>query len=85
MLGQARNPHLYSAVTYTSPFTAFRKATNLVFPGRQRVFRAVETGGPDSMADLPVYLTDEFAPVVFALWLAMPIVLGYLRFEGVDL
>jgi ABC-2 type transport system permease protein len=85
MLGNAENPHLYSAVTYTSPFTAYRKAVNLVFPGRQRVFRAVETGGPDSMADLPVYLTDEFALVVFAIWLVVPIVLGYLRFQGSDL
>lgn len=81
MLGQPENPHLYSAVTYTSPFTAYRKALNLVFPGTRRVFRAVEANPPD----LPVYLTDEFALVVFAIWLVVPIVLGYLRFEGADL
>jgi len=81
MLGQAENPHLYSAVTYTSPFTAYRKATNLVFPGDRQVFRAVER----EAADLPVYLTDEFAPVVFAVWLVVPITLGYLRFRGTDL
>ena len=81
MLGQAENPHLYSAVTYTSPFTAYRKATNLVFPGDRRVFRAVER----EAADLPVYLTDEFAPVIFAVWLVVPITLGYLRFRGADL
>jgi ABC-2 type transport system permease protein len=85
MLGQAENPHLYSAVTSISPFTAYRKAANLVFPGRQRVLRAVETGGPDSMAELPFYLTDGFAPVIFAVWMVVPIVLGYLRFRGSDL
>jgi len=81
MLGQPENPHLYSAITYTSPFTAYRKATNLVFPGTRRVFRAVEA----NPSDLPLYLTDEFAPVIFAAWLVVPIVLGYLRFEGTDL
>lgn len=83
MLGQAQNPHLYSAVTYTSPFTAYRKAMNLALPGRRQVFRAVDIA--DMQANVPVYLTDEFALVIFAVWLVVPIVLGYLRFRGTDL
>ncbi|WP_136717415.1 ABC transporter permease [Halorientalis salina] len=83
MLGMEPNPHLYDAVTYTSPYIAFRKALNLVLPTemQQEVFRgSLEAGG-----ELPVYLTDEFSLVVFAVWLTVPLVVGYVRFEGSDL
>jgi len=83
MLGSDPNPNLYNLVTYTSPYVAFRKATNLVFPPTQRseVFRrSAEAGG-----ELPVYLSDEFSLVVFAVWLVCPPVLGYLRFARADL
>lgn len=81
MLGFDPNPDLYHAITYTSPYIAFQKATNLVFPPAQQsqVFRrSAET-------DVPVYLSDEFSLVVFAAWLVVPLVLGYLRFERSDL
>lgn len=83
MLGFEPNRNLYNAVSYTSPFNAFRKATNLVFPDymASTVFRR----GPDATGDLPVYLSDEFSLVVFAVWLVVPLTLGYLRFEGADL
>jgi len=83
MLGMDPNPDLYSAVTYTSPFVAYRKATNLVFPEdmRRQVFRR----SAEAAGDLPAYLTDEFSLVVLAVWLVVPIVLGTLRFEGSDL
>jgi len=32
LLGMDRNPNLYAAVKYTSPYVAFRKAQNLVLP-----------------------------------------------------
>lgn len=81
MLGFDPNPNLYNAITYTSPFIAFRKATNLVFPPEQRsqIFRRTAEG------DLPAYLSDEVSLVVFAAWLVLPPVLGYLRFERADL
>ncbi|MFB6165910.1 MAG: ABC transporter permease subunit [Haloarculaceae archaeon] len=83
MLGFAANPDLYDAVTYTSPYIAYRKATNLVVaPAHQAtVFRRSAEAG----RDLPVYLSDEFALVVFAIWLVVPLLLGYRRFERSDL
>ncbi|MFD1586118.1 ABC transporter permease [Halorientalis brevis] len=84
MLGMETNPDLYNAVTYTSPYIAFRKAQNLVFPEafqRQVFMRASE----DTATDLPVYLSDEFALLVFAAWLVVPLVVGYLRFDRTDL
>jgi len=82
MLGFERNVNLYNAVTYTSPFTAYRKAINLVVPaGReQQVFRRMAEN-----ADLPAYLGDEVSLLVFAVWLVGPLAIGYLRFEGADL
>lgn len=83
MLGMETNPDLYDAVTYTSPFIAFRKALNLVFPAdfQRPVFRR----SSEEIANIPLYLSDEFAVVVFALWLAVPLVVGYLRFDRTDL
>lgn len=83
MLGFETNPDLYSAVTYTSPFIAYQKATNMLFPEnlQQHVFRRA----PEASGDLPVYLRDEVSLVVFAVWLVVPLVLGYLRFERSDL
>ena len=83
MLGFDPNLDLYNAITYTSPYIAFRKATNLVFPPAQQTLvfrRSAETG-----TDLPVYLSDEFSLVIFAAWLAIPLVIGYLEFERSDL
>lgn len=83
VLGMEPNVHLYSAVEYTSPFIAYRKATNLVFPEQfdeTLFYQAAEAPG-----GLPAYLTDEFALVIFAVWLVVPLVLGYRRFRGADL
>lgn len=83
ILGLDPNLNLYNAVTYTSPYIAFQKATNLVFPPAQQsqVFRRSAEAG----TDLPVYLSDEFSLIIFAAWLVVPLVLGYLRFERSDL
>lgn len=82
MLGFDRNVDLYNAVSYTSPFVAYRKAINLVVPtgSEQRVFRRAAEN-----AELPAYLADEVSLVVFAVWLVVPLAVGYLRFEGADL
>lgn len=82
VLGFSPNLDLYNAITYTSPFIAFRKATNLVFPASQEV--PVFRRGADAV-DLPVYLSDEFSLVIFAVWLIFVPVAGYLRFNRADL
>lgn len=82
LLGLAANQHLYDAVNYASPYTAFRKAANLALPPAQRatVFPRPPGGG-----HLPVYLGDGFSLVVFAVWLVVPLALGLWRFGRIDL
>jgi ABC-2 type transport system permease protein len=99
LLGADANQDLYNAVEYTSPFLAYRKATNLVVPEEleETVFRRSATGGAEgggpetatgaaeAASEIPVYLTDEFSVVVLAFWLVVPLLVGYWRFEGADL
>ncbi|WP_277540588.1 ABC transporter permease [Haloarcula laminariae] len=82
LLGFEANVDLYNAILYTSPLIAYRKAMNLVVPSdfeRQVLQRA---GEGDT---LPAYLGDEMSLLVFAVWLAVPLALGYWRFQGADL
>lgn len=83
MLGFEPNQTLYDAISYTSPYVAYRKATNLVLPPDQQaeVFR--RTG--ENATELPAYLSDEFSLVVFGTWMGLALVLGYLRFERADI
>lgn len=83
LLGFEPNLDLYNAVTYVSPLTAYRKATNVFFPEemKQRVFQRAA----DSSGELPVYLSEEVSLAVFAVWLVVPLLIGYLRFRGADL
>jgi ABC-2 type transport system permease protein len=92
ILGAAPNPDLYNAVQYTSPFLAFRKATNLVMPAdmRQVIFYTslpedVSYGSAEANTVLPTYLQDEFSLVVLGFWLIVPLLVGYLLFERADL
>jgi ABC-2 type transport system permease protein len=91
-LGADRSPNLYNAVEYTSPYVAYRKATNLVVPGdmRQVIFRSsvpedVAPGSANANEVLPLYLTDEFSLVVIAFWFVVPLLGGYWLFERSDL
>lgn len=83
LLGFDPNQHLYDAVSHVSPYIAFRKAANLAFPAAEesQLFRRSAEAG----TDLPVYLTDEFSLVVLAVWLVVPAVIGYRRFQRMDL
>lgn len=95
ILGYAADPDLYNAVQYTSPYVAYRKATNLVLPTElaNRPFvdsaRGVEDAGDlnglIADPDLPLYLTDEFSLVVLAGWILVPLLVGYVRFRRADL
>ena len=40
---------------------------------------------PAESYTLPGYLGDEMSLLVFAVWLAVPLAVGYWRFEGADL
>lgn len=87
VLGMSANPDLYDAVAYTSPLIAYRKATNLVFPPsmEQEVFTRMPPEGTETAPELPFYLADWVAPLVFAGWILVPLVVGYYRFQRADL
>lgn len=98
ILGMDANPDLYNAVEYTSPYLAYQKATNLAVPENleQRFFEDSATnaqaavsqaGGEASKValDLPFYLSDEFSLVILAVWLVLPLIVGYRAFKGADL
>lgn len=82
VLGLETNQNLYDAVTYISPYTAFQKAANFVFPPEYQntvFYRSNE------VADLPWYLSDEMSLLVFGGWLVVPLLVGYLQFDRSDL
>jgi len=83
LLGFERNVDLYNAVTFTSPYVAYRKATNLLLPPERQttVFRRYG----DAAGDLPAYLHDEVGLVVLAAWIVVPLAFGYRRFRRADL
>ena len=37
------------------------------------------------IADLPWYLSDEMSLLVFGVWLVVPLLVGYLQFDRLDL
>jgi len=100
VLGLSINQDLYHFVEYTSPLYALQKGLNLVVPaslesypfkadriGRNRLQMA---GAEKKRAllegvDLPTYLQDEFALVIFAFWIVVPLVIGYWRFRQAEL
>jgi ABC-2 type transport system permease protein len=92
LLGASPNPDLYNAVQYTSPYLAYRKATNLALPTEMRhiVFYSslpddISYGSSAANEVLPLYLQDGFSLVVLAFWLVVPLALGYALFERGDL
>lgn len=82
VLGMETNLSLYNAITFTSPLIAFRKAANLVRPEefQREVFRRAADAG-----ELPAYLSDEMGVVVLAVWVVLPLAVGYVRFQRSDL
>jgi ABC-2 type transport system permease protein len=83
LLGFDPNLDLYNAISYVSPYVAYRKATNLLLPPERQttVFRRYG----DAAGDLPAYLQDEVGLVVLAAWIVVPLALGYSRFVRADL
>ena len=92
ILGADPNPDLYNAVQYTSPYLAYRKATNLVLPTdmRQVIFGSslpddISYGSAAANTELPIYLQDEFSVAILAFWLVVPLLVGYWLFQRADL
>ncbi|WP_327051309.1 ABC transporter permease subunit [Halomicrococcus gelatinilyticus] len=79
-LGMSLGASVYEFVYLLSPPYAFQKASNMVFEDQLYYSRYV-----DASADLPFYLDGWFMLVVLGAWLAVPLVLGYWRFQRADL
>ena len=101
VLGRAANVDLYNFVEYLNPFTAYQKGLNLVLSDESKFHPFLDSarnidqaslqhirrsGSADPpVPELPTYLTDEFALVILALWIVIPLVLGYWAFDRADL
>ena len=79
LLGFATAPDLYALADFTSPFVAYRKLLNLALPADTQ-FTPLGSGHESVW-----FLSDEFALVVFAGWLVLPTLAGYVRFRRADL
>lgn len=71
---------LFEFVTILDPTAAYQQATLWVI-------RQLDESGElqEATAELPFYLQDWFGFVVMALWIILPLTIGYLRFESTDL
>ncbi|ERH14034.1 MAG: hypothetical protein J07HB67_00288 [halophilic archaeon J07HB67] len=64
---------------FTSPFVAYQKLLNLTLPADTQF-------APLGADTAPVwFLSDGFAAVIFAAWLLIPTLAGYVRFWRTDL
>lgn len=88
----------YFGLKHLSPMLAYVRAAHLVFDTEVNgiaLFRIEDLSGASGPAafrlsnrvvgDLPVYLEEWFSIVVLAGWIAVPILVGYLRFRTADL
>lgn len=72
-----RAPDWYQLVQGLSPGNAYQSAVGSFLPNN---------AGPASQAaSVPYYLEGWFGSVILAIWIVVPLVLGYLRFEKADL
>jgi len=72
--------NLFQFLTALDPTAAYRQGTLWV------VRRLDESGELDeAAAELPFYLQDWFGFVIMALWIVLPLAVGYARFESSDL
>jgi len=69
-------------VSSLAPGTAYNNAASAVLPD-------ANLGGPPANATQaagdPFYLQNEFGLVILAVWLVVPLAVGYVRFDGADL
>ena len=72
--------NLFQFLTILDPTAAYQQGTLWVV-------RQLDESGElqEATADLPFYLQDWFGFVVMALWIVVPLAVGYARFESSDL
>ena len=70
---------LFQVLSILDPTTAYSQATVWV------VRRIADSEEAQSAAGAAFYLQDWFGFVILAVWIAVPLAVGYLRFEAVDL
>jgi len=75
-----RGPEWAQAISLLSPKSAYNTATAGFIPG-ESAFRQAAGG----TGDLPIYLSEWAALVVLALWVVVPMAVGYWRFQAADL
>ncbi len=80
-LGMTLGPEIYEFVFLASPPYAFQRAAGLVFTERPIYFPRYIN--PDT--SIPFYLEESFMLVILAVWMVVPLVVGYLSFERADL
>lgn len=71
-----RAPDWYRLVQSLSPGNAYQSAVGSFLP---------QNPGPAAGGSVPYYLEGWFGVVVLAIWIVVPLVLGYLRFQQADL
>lgn len=71
-----RAPDWYRLVQSLSPGNAYQSAVGSFLP---------QNPGPAAGGSVPYYLEGWFGVVVLAIWIVVPLVLGYLRFQEADL
>ncbi|WP_266075348.1 ABC transporter permease subunit [Haladaptatus caseinilyticus] len=80
-LGMSLGPEIYEFVFLVSPPYAFQRAAGLIFTERPIY-------SPRYIpweANVPFYLEESFMFVILAMWLVVPLAIGYLSFERADL
>lgn len=71
---------LFDFLVIIDPTTAYQQGTLWVIR-----LMAEEEDGQQAAADAAFYLQDWFGFVVLAVWVVLPLAVGYLRFESTDL
>lgn len=87
-IGEGGLPEWFFLYSRLSPSAAYNTATEILFSGQSltRTNLVGETFNPlGEGATIPFYLEDWFALVILAVWIVVPVTLGYLRFESTDL
>lgn len=90
-LGENGLPEWYFLFLRLSPSSAYSTSVQALFEG-QSIINTATFGGTTVTnnplgegATVPLFLEDWFALIILAIWIVVPVTLGYLRFESTDL
>ncbi|WP_128477511.1 ABC transporter permease [Halorussus pelagicus] len=79
--GATRLPAWFYLVQGLNPTNAYSQASEIVFSGIGPIVPAEALAG----SSVPFYVQNWFCLVILALWLVVPVALGYWRFERADI